>query len=387
MKINYLFYFAIINIISSSIIPIPFEYINGEIAIQIQQSKNKITCYIDILNDKNIIPEMINQNSKTKRQYEYKDPTLSFFDRLEGKKSVTLYDDWFYINNIGFIMKYYVSPNINKCIISFSKDQTEGESLINILYMNKKISTNGFGIKYNEPNDNNDIKGIIYLGGLPEEEKKGLYSFSYKSSIFDAILNIKDWNLEIEFASVNTKENTFPIDLFSKGYIDLKREEVLVTPEFYAFLFDHIYGFYIKEDSCAVENDNLVCDCKELKNIKSFESITFNIGGLVMTFNIENSFIKMDNKCYFIFKRHNDDFFILGRYFWQNYKLEFLNKNQIIFYSKNKFNIKKISSLKKFPIIILRVIIHYPKISFLIIIIIIISFVNAYGDKNKVKIN
>ena len=181
MKINYLFYFAIINIISSSIIPIPFEYINGEIAIQIQQSKNKITCYIDILNDKNIIPEMINQNSKTKRQYEYKDPTLSFFDRLEGKKSVTLYDDWFYINNIGFIMKYYVSPNINKCIISFSKDQTEGESLINILYMNKKISINGFGIKYNEPNDNNDIKGIIYLGGLPEEEKKGLYSFSYKS--------------------------------------------------------------------------------------------------------------------------------------------------------------------------------------------------------------
>ena len=35
-------------------------------------------------------------------------------------------------------MKYYVSPNINKCIISFSKYQTEGESLINILYMNKK---------------------------------------------------------------------------------------------------------------------------------------------------------------------------------------------------------------------------------------------------------
>ena len=245
MKINYLFYFAIINIISSSIIPIPFEYINGEIAIQIQQSKNKITCYIDTLNDKNIIPEMINQNSSTKRQYEYKDPKLNFFDRLAGKKSVTLYDDWFYINNIGFIMKYYVSPNINKCIISFSKYQTEGESLINILYMNKKISTNGFGIKYNEPNDNNDIKGIIYLGGLPEEEKKGLYSFSYKSSFFD-------WNLEIEFASVNIKENTFPIDLFSKGYIDLKREEVLVTPKFYKFLFDHIYGFYIKEDSCAV---------------------------------------------------------------------------------------------------------------------------------------
>lgn len=380
MKINNLFYFAIINIISSSIIPIPFEYINGEIAIQIQQSKNKITCYIDTLNDKNIIPEMINQNSSTKRQYEYKDPKLNFFDRLAGKKSVTLYDDWFYINNIGFIMKYYVSPNINKCIISFSKYQTEGESLINILYMNKKISTNGFGIKYNEPNDNNDIKGIIYLGGLPEKEKKGLYSFSYESSFFD-------WNLEIEFASVNIKENTFPIDLFSKGYIDLKREEVLVTPKFYKFLFDHIYGFYIKEDSCAVENDNLVCDCKELKNIKSFESINLNIGGLVMTFNIENSFIKMDNKCYFIFKRHNDDFFLLGRYFWQNYKFEFLNKNQIIFYSKNKFNIKKISKKKKFPITILRVIIHYPKISFLIIIIIIISFVNAYGDKNKVKIN
>ena len=191
MKINYLIYFAIINIIKSSIIPIPFEYINSEIAIQIQQSKNKITCFIDTLIDKNFIPEMINNNSTTKRQYEYNDPTLSFFDRLKGKKSVTLYDDWFYINNIEFIMKYYVSPTINKCFISFSKDQKSDENLINILYSNKKLSTYGFGIKYDEPNDNDDIKGIIYLGGLPEEEKKGLYSFSYES-----------WNPEIENASI-----------------------------------------------------------------------------------------------------------------------------------------------------------------------------------------
>ena len=374
MKINYLFYFVIINIIKSLIIPIPFEYINGEIAIQIQQSKNKNTCFIDTLIDKNFIPEMINNNSTTKRQYEYNDPTLSFFDRLKGKKSVTLYDDWFYINDIEFIMKYYVSPNINKCIISFSKDKTEGENLINILYMNKKIRINGFGIEYKEPNDNKDIKGIIYLGGLPEEEKKGLYSFSYES-----------WNPEIENASIKTKENTFPIVLSSKGYIDLKREEVLVNPEFYKFLYEHIYGFYIKENSCTVENDNLVCDCKELKNIKSFECIILNIGGLVITFNIEDSFIKNGNKCHFIFKRHNDDFFILGRHFWQNYKFEFLNNNQIILYSKNKFNIQKIASLKKHHKNILGVIFYYPKISLLIIIVIIIWCVGAYGEINKVK--
>ena len=387
MKINYLIYMAIINIISSSIIPIPFEYINGRMAIQIQQSKNKITCYIDFSIDKNYIPEKINQNSNTKRQYDYYDPTLSFFDLLEGKKSVTLYDDWFYINNIEFIMKYYVSPTINKCFISFSKDQKSDENLINILYSNKKISTYGFGIKYDEPNDNDDIKGIIYLGGLPEEEKKGLYSFSYKSSFFDAILNIKGWNLDIEIASIKTKENTFPIILYSKGYIDLKTEDVLIAPEFYKFLYDHIFGFYIKEDSCAVENNNLVCDCKELKNIKSFESINLNIGGLVMTFNIEDSFAKMDNKCSFIFKRNNDDFFVLGRYFWKNYKFEFLNNNQIILYSKNKLNIKKITSLKKFLINILRVIFHYPRMSLLIIIMIIIMSVNAYEYKNKVKTN
>ena len=376
MKKNYLIYFDIINIISSSIIPVPFEYINGEINIQIQQSKNKITCYINTLSDKNIIPEDINQNSNTKRQYEYKDKAQS-----------TLYDDWFYINNIAFLMKYYVSPKINKCIISFSKAQTKEESLINILYANKKISTNGFGIKYDKQNDNIDIKGIIYLGGLPEEEKKGLYSFSYKSSFFDALLNIKGWNLEIDIASVKIEENIFPIDLFSKGYIDFKTEEILVTPEFYKFLYAHIYGFYIKEDSCAIENDNLVCDCKELKNIKSFESINLNIGGAEMTFNIENSFIKRDNKCYFIFKKHNDDFFIFGRHFWQNYKIEFLNNNQIILYSKNKLNIKKITSLKKFLINILRVIFHYPKMFLLIIIMINMMCVNAYEYKNKVKTN
>ena len=60
---------------------------------------------------------------------------------------------------------------------------------------------------------------------------------------------------------------------YSKGYIDLKTEEVLVTPEFYKFLYDHIYGFYIKEDSCTVENDNLVCDCGGLNYIKYFETL------------------------------------------------------------------------------------------------------------------
>ena len=134
----------------------------------------------------------------------------------------------------------------------------------------------------------------------------------------------------------------------------------------------------------SVENDNLVCDCKELKNIKSFESINLNIGGLEMTFNIVNSFIKKDDKCYFIFKKHNDDFFIFGRHFWQNYKIEFLNNNQIILYSKNKFNIQKIPSLKKYHINILGVIFYYPKISLFIIIVIIIRYVSAY--KNKVKI-
>ena len=387
MKINYLIYLAILNIISSSIIPIPFESKNGELTIQIQQSKNKITCFIDTLNDKNFISEEINQNSKTKRQYKYNDPTLGVFDRLEGKKSDKLYDDWFYINNVEFIMKYYVSSNVNKCIISLSKDQTNDESLINILYASNKISTNGFGIKYDEYNYNG-LKGIIYLGGLPEKEKKGLYSFSYKFSLFDQILNIKGWNIDIEFASVKTKENTFDLSLFSKGYIDLKTEEVLVTPEFYKFLYDHIYGFYIKEDSCTVENDNLVCDCKGLKYIKSFESINLNIGGLEMTFKIEDSFIKKDNKCYFIFKRNNNDFFILGRYFWQNYKIEFLNKKQIIIYSKNKLNIKKMEYLNKFLINILRVIFHYPIISFMIILIIIMIFLAITNEyNNKVKIN
>lgn len=340
MKINIFIFFVIINIINSTIIPVPFEFIGGEMIIEIQQSKNKIKCTVDTSIKKNYIPETINYNSNTKRQYEYEDTSLGFFDRLEGKKPAKLYDDWFYINNVELIMKYYVSPQVGKCIISFSKNQVKEESLINILYAKKKISNNGYGIIYDEKNDK---KGIIYLGGLPEEEKKGLYTFSFKYSFFNKIFNWNNrWNLNVKNASIKIEGNTFSIGLSYNGYIELEKEEVILVPfKFYNFLYDTIYGFYIKEKACNIENDNLACDCQEIKKIKSFESIHLNVDGLEKIFYTEDSFIKKNNKCYLIFKPHNNDYFIFGKHFWKNYKIEFLNDNQIILYSKYEFNSKK----------------------------------------------
>lgn len=381
MKIILLIYCTIIEIISSSIIPISFEFIDGEMTIQIQQSKNIIPCRIVTSIPKNFIPENFNLNSKTKRKYDYKDPSIGFFDQLEGKKSqVMLYDDWFFINDIEFIMKYYVDPKIKKCIISFSKEQSEDESLINKLYINKKINANGFGIKFD---DKNETKGMIYLGGLPEEEKKGLYSFSYKYSFFN---NHNIWSLPMEDASIKIKENTFSIELYCEGHIELEREDILLVPPiFYEFLYDKIFGFYIKEKSCDFENNNLVCDCKELKNINSFKSIYLNVAGLRMEFNIRDSFIKKNDKCYFIFKKHENNFFIFGKNLLKKYKIEFLNNKQINLYSKNKLTVKKNISLKKVIITIKELVLKYPIISFIFTIILIACFSGSFANSSKVK--
>ncbi len=69
------------------------------------------------LTQKTNIPEDYNSRSKTKREYEYSDPSLGLFDKLAGKTPVMLYDDWFFINEFEFMMKYYVDPKIKECII------------------------------------------------------------------------------------------------------------------------------------------------------------------------------------------------------------------------------------------------------------------------------
>ena len=51
-------------------------------------------------------------------------------------------------------------------------------------------------MKFDEKNEN---KGILFLGGLPEKEKKGLYSFTYKYSFLENKLSNNDWNFFVEY--------------------------------------------------------------------------------------------------------------------------------------------------------------------------------------------
>ena len=383
---NLLIYFAFIKVISSSIIPIPFEHINGKLIIQFQQSKSIITCSVSTSIDKNFIPENYNHNSKTKRFYQKE--KQGFFDRLVGKKPVSLYDDWFFINNNEFIMKYLVDPKVNECIISLSIDQTNDESLINILYSNNKISNKGFGITFDEKNEN---QGILYLGGLPEEEKKGLYSFSFKYSFFSNLLKDNNWNLFVEGANIKIKNNTFPKALFYNGFIKIEKENFIIVPsEFYHFLYEHIFGFYVKEKSCYLENNNLVCDCKNITNINPFKSINLYFEKLVIEFNIEDSFTKENDKCYFIFKKHEEDYFIFGTEFMKKYKIEFLKDKQINIYSKSEFKfVKRRPFWRKIVITILRLVNKYKYIFFISIYLIILKIgISCTGkQEEKVKYN
>jgi len=121
MKIFHICVFIMINVIRSSIIQIPLEYINGKNFMKIIKSKNSISCFISTLTQKTYIPEDYNSRTKTKRKYEYSDPSIGLFDKLAGKTPVMLYDDWFIIDKFEFMMKYYVDPIIKECIISFSK--------------------------------------------------------------------------------------------------------------------------------------------------------------------------------------------------------------------------------------------------------------------------
>lgn len=380
MKMFHFCFFMMIIAFRCSIIEMPFEYINGENFINIQKSKNSINCFISTLTQKTYIPEGLNLQSKTKRKYEYTDPSYGLFDALDGKKQDMLYDDWFFINKNEFMMKYYVNPGIKQCIISFSKKQSEDERLINRINKYNRLDNFGFGMKLDEKDEN---KGILFLGGLPEEEKKGLYSFSYKDSFLEKKLSNNDWNIFMESVAIKIKGQEIKKNLFYPVYIELGREEIFVPPKFYEVLHEYILGTYIKEKSCDLDNNQLFCDCKELNNINSFEGIYLNIGGILMEFDAKDSFQNKSNKCYLIFKKHENDYFIFGKRLLKKYKIEFLDYNRINLYSKKKFVIKGISSYNKNKVILSGFIsdhIVFIIISFIVIISIICALANEHAN-------
>ena len=245
-----------------------------------------------------------------------------------------LYDDWFIIDKFEFMMKYYVDPKIKECVISFSKKQSKNERLINSINNNYKLDNLGFGMKLDEKDEN---KGTLFLGGLPEEEKKGLYSFTYKYSFLENIFSNNDWNFFLEYAVIKVKGQEIKQKLVCPGYIEIGLEEIFVPPKFYEVLHQNIIGIYLKEKSCDFDNNQLYCDCKELNNINSFESINLNIGGILMEFTVKDSFQNRNNRCYLIFKQHENDYFIFGKNLLKKYKIELLNDNQINLYSKKNF--------------------------------------------------
>jgi len=199
-------------------------------------------------------------------------------------------------------------------------------------------------MKLDEKDEN---KGKLFLGGLPEEEKKGLYSFTYKYSFLENILSNNDWNFFLEYAVIKVKGEEIKQKLVCPGYIEIGREEIFVPPKFYEILHQYIIGIYIKEKSCDFDNNQLYCDCKELNNINSFESIKLNFGGILMEFTVKDSFENRNNKCYLIFKQHTNNYFIFGKNLLKKYKIELLNDKQINLYSKKNFIFVGISSYNK----------------------------------------
>ena len=403
MKVIFLVVFILIHFNNTSIIPISFDNIDGKSNIKIQQSKNNINCRISTWLPKSYIPEYMNDHSQTKRNLIYKDPSFGLLEQLKIKKPIMLYEDFFLINQTEIKMKYYVDPKMDKCIISFSNMQSADESLINNLYNTKKLDNNAFGIKFNEKSENIEI---LYLGGLPEEEKKGLFSFTYYYSLFEKFIGGDNWYLPVEECSINYKEKMNSFSLSYRGYIELGMEEIFIPPSFYEFIYNNFLRFYIAEKNCKLENNDFICNCEELNKINSFETIYLNVGGIRIEFNNRELFSKKNGKCYFIFNKNNEiDFIIFGKKFLKNYKVEFMRNRQINIYSKYKLNKVEISLFKRILNIIkipINIVIWIIKIIFvfhdylmkvlLFIMIglpIIVYLINHFCNKvrNKLKIN
>jgi len=84
-----------------------------------------------------------------------------------------------------------------------------------------------------------------------------------------------------------------------------------------------------------------------------------------MEFTVKDSFQNRNNRCYLIFKQHENDYFIFGKNLLKKYKIELLNDNQINIYTKKNFIFVGISSYNKYKELLFRFIenhkfLYYP---------------------------
>ena len=364
-------YIISIYSIFSQIIPIESSFDNREMFFQIKKSTKTITCSININDNKNFIPDNIDKDSKSKRQYK----------NGSGSK---IYDDYFFLGEKYFIMKYYVRPDVKDCIISLNA--FDDYSLTNILYKEKKIKDNGFGIKINK---NNETKGMIFLGGFPKEETKGLYLYSYKYPFLSKYFP-KDnfsWNLPVTSFSIKTEYNIYNTPLTYEALIDYEVKEILVPHEFYEMLHNNIMGYFINEKNCNYEYNNLSCNCNILDKIGAFQSIVIDIGYINFVFTPRDSFIKeSNNKCSFIFKEHRNENFILGKKFLMKYKIEFFQNKQINIYSETQLQISIFKFIYSYIIQISSIFKNVAQfiLGIIIIIVICIGFC-IFQNENKPK--
>ena len=375
-------YIISIYSIFSQIIPIESSFDNRAMFFQIKKSTKTITCSININGNKNFIPDNIDKDSKSKRQYK----------NGSGSK---IYDDYFFLGEKYFIMKYYVHPDVKDCIISLNA--FNDYSLTNILYKEKKIKDNGFGIKINK---DNETKGMIFLGGFPKEETKGLYLYSYKYPFLSKYFSqdifsyfSKDnfsWDLPVISFSIKTEYNIYNAPSSSyEASIDYKVKEILVPHEFYEMLHNNIMGNFINEKNCNYEYNNLSCNCNIVDKIKAFQSIVINIGYINFVFTPRDSFIKENNnKCFFIFKEHGNKHVILGKKFLMKFKIEFFQNKQINIYSETQLQISIFKIIYSYIIQISFIIKNVVKYSLGVIILISICvWIIQNENENKPKNN
>ena len=230
---------------------------------------------------------------------------------------------------------------------------------------------------------------MIFLGGFPKEETKGLYLYSYKYPFLSKYF-LKDnfsWNLPVTSFSIKTEYNIYNAPLTYEALIDYEVKEILVPHEFYEMLHNNIMGYFINEKNCNYEYNNLSCNCNILDKIGAFQSIVIDIGYINFVFTPRDSFIKENNnKCSFIFKEHGKENFILGKKFLMKYKIEFFQNKQINIYSETQLQISIFKIIYSYIIQISFIIKNVVKYSLAVIILISIC-VYIIQNENKPKNN
>lgn len=259
-------------------------------------------------------------------------------------KADLLYQKQKLINNFSFLVKQtYDNPFSSTGLALGYKFDDKSFSFYYQLNQQHPLNKNQFSIHHS----NQDKKGFVYFGGVPNTVEQ--FKYSKKCKVNETA---SSWNCILKKITIGDHIIEYNI----KAIFDTSLSHIFESRKFFSYITRQIMKSYIEKGICSISEDYdfkdiLYCN---VQVIKELSPVSFEFDDMTITLPIEDLFTfestVVKSKFTYDFYFSEDSRFVFGFDFIKNFNLTTFNydEHSITFFSNSYFEIHSSKQLKQY---------------------------------------